>query len=73
MDTIYNLLRFLFADNHIKAPSKGPKKKGNILNKLGNNAQTKYDAPVLRSRKAVNVTKKDDCSKVHNNSSDIQV
>ncbi|KAF3593028.1 hypothetical protein DY000_02026464 [Brassica cretica] len=59
-------------DNHIKAPSKGPKKKGNILNKLGNNAQTKYDAPVLRSRKAVNVTKKDDCSKVHNNSSDIQ-
>ncbi|KAH0934953.1 hypothetical protein HID58_012070 [Brassica napus] len=59
-------------DNHIKAPSKGPKKKGNTLNNLGNNAQTKYDAPVLRSRKAVNVAKKDDCSKVHNNSSDIQ-
>ncbi|XP_056852759.1 zinc finger CCCH domain-containing protein 44 isoform X1 [Raphanus sativus] len=55
-------------DNHIKAQSKGPKKKGN----LGNNEQRKYDAPVLRSRKAVNVTKKDDCSKVHNNSSDIQ-
>ena len=73
MDTIYNLLRFLFADNHIKAPSKGPKKKGNTLNNLGNNAQTKYDAPVLRSRKALNVAKKDDCSKVHNNSSDIQV
>ncbi|KAF8048408.1 hypothetical protein N665_2525s0002 [Sinapis alba] len=59
-------------DNHIKAQSKGPKKKGNILNNLGNNEQRKYDAPVLRSRKAVNVTKKDDCSKVNNNSSDIQ-
>ncbi|KAJ0231252.1 Zinc finger CCCH domain-containing protein 44 [Hirschfeldia incana] len=55
-------------DNHTKAQSKGPKKKGN----LGNNAQRKYDAPVLRSRKAVNVAKKDDCSTVHNNSSDIQ-
>ncbi|KAF8095833.1 hypothetical protein N665_0321s0012 [Sinapis alba] len=60
-------------DNHIKAQSIGPKKKGDdILDKLGNNAQKKYDAPVLRSRKAVHATNKDDCSKVHNNSSDIQ-
>ncbi|CAH8283118.1 unnamed protein product [Eruca vesicaria subsp. sativa] len=59
-------------DNHVKAQSKSPKKVGNIMNNLGNNAQTKYDAPVLRSKNAVHATKKDDCSKVYNNSSDIQ-
>lgn len=63
---------FLFADNHIKAQSKGPHKKGVILNNVGNNAQNKYDAPVLRSRNAVHGDK-DDCSKVHNNSSNNQV
>ncbi|CAH2064417.1 unnamed protein product [Thlaspi arvense] len=58
-------------DNHIKAQSKGPQKRGNVLNNLGNNAQKKYEAPVLRSRNVVHANK-DDCSKVHNNSSDIQ-
>ncbi|CAE6075839.1 unnamed protein product [Arabidopsis arenosa] len=58
-------------DNHIKAQSKGPQKKGVILNNVGNNAQKKYDAPILRSRNVVHADK-DDCSKVHNNSSNIQ-
>ncbi|CDY16316.1 BnaC01g23510D [Brassica napus] len=60
-------------DNHIKAQSKGPKKKGDTLDNLGNNAQKKYDAPVLRSRNAVHATNKDDCSKVRDSSSDNQV
>ncbi|CAN7072525.1 unnamed protein product [Brassica oleracea var. botrytis] len=60
-------------DNHIKAQSKGPKKKGDTLDSLGNNAQKKYDAPVLRSRNAVHATNKDDCSKVRDSSSDNQV
>ncbi|ESQ45405.1 hypothetical protein EUTSA_v10010070mg [Eutrema salsugineum] len=58
-------------DNHIKAQSKGPQQKGDILNNLGNNAQNKYEAPNLRSRNVVHADK-DDCSKVHNNSSNIQ-
>ncbi|KAL0835761.1 hypothetical protein Bca101_087650 [Brassica carinata] len=60
-------------DNHIKAQSKGPKKKGDTLDNLGNNAQKKYDAPVLRSRNAVHATNKDDCSKVRDSSSDNQL
>ncbi|KAJ0253631.1 Zinc finger CCCH domain-containing protein 44 [Hirschfeldia incana] len=56
-------------DNHIVAQSKSPKKKGDIL---GNNPQKKHDAPVSRSRKAVHATNKDECSKVDNNSADIQ-
>ncbi|XP_010515502.1 PREDICTED: zinc finger CCCH domain-containing protein 44-like isoform X3 [Camelina sativa] len=58
-------------DNHITAQSEGPLKKGAILNNMGNNAQKKYDAPILRSRNSVH-SEKDDCSKVHNNSSNIQ-
>ncbi|EOA23403.1 hypothetical protein CARUB_v10016583mg [Capsella rubella] len=58
-------------DNHIKAQSKGLHKKGAILNNVGNNTQKKYDAPILRSRNAVHGDK-DDFSKVHNNSSNIQ-
>ena len=73
MDAVYNLLRFLYADNHIEVQSKSPKKKGDILNNLGNNPQKKYDAPVLRSRKAMHATNKEECSKVDNNSADIQV
>lgn len=71
MDAVYNLLRFLFADNHIKAPGKGPQKKRDILNNLGKNAQKKVDAPTLRSRNVVHA--KDDRSKDQNNSSNIQV
>ncbi|KAF2588836.1 hypothetical protein F2Q70_00040774 [Brassica cretica] len=59
-------------DNHIEVQSKSPKKKGDILNNLGNNPQKKYDAPVLRSRKAMHATNKEECSKVDNNSADIQ-
>ncbi|KFK34358.1 hypothetical protein AALP_AA5G134800 [Arabis alpina] len=58
-------------DNHITAKSKGPQKKGDILNNLGNNVQKKSDAPILRSRNAVSADK-DDCSKAPSNSSDIQ-
>jgi len=72
LDAIYNLLRFLIADNHVKAQSKGPQNKGVNLNNVGNNVQKKYDAPILRSRNNVHADK-DDCSKVHNNSSNIQV
>ncbi|CAH8322973.1 unnamed protein product [Eruca vesicaria subsp. sativa] len=57
-------------DTEIKAQSKGPKRKGD--DNLGNNAQKKYDPPVLRSRNAVHATNKDECSTVHSNSSDIQ-
>ncbi|CDY66534.1 BnaA09g54650D [Brassica napus] len=59
-------------DKHIEVQSKSPKKKGDILNNLGNNPQKKYDAPVLRSRKAMHATNKEECSKVDNNSADIQ-
>ncbi|CAH8364535.1 unnamed protein product [Eruca vesicaria subsp. sativa] len=59
-------------DNHVEVQSKSPKKNRNILNNLGNNPQKKYDAPVLRSRKAVHATNKDDCSKGDNNVADIQ-
>ncbi|KAL0714089.1 hypothetical protein Bca4012_021067 [Brassica carinata] len=59
-------------DNHVEVQSKSPKRKRDILNNLGNNPQKKYDAPVLRSRKAVHPINKDECSKVDNNSADIQ-
>ncbi|XP_009115789.2 zinc finger CCCH domain-containing protein 44 isoform X2 [Brassica rapa] len=59
-------------DKHIEVQSKSPKKKRDILNNLGNNPQKKYDAPVLRSRKAMHATNKEECSKVDNNSADIQ-
>ncbi|XP_018439997.1 zinc finger CCCH domain-containing protein 44 isoform X2 [Raphanus sativus] len=59
-------------DNHIEVQSKSPKKKRDILNNLGNSPQKKYDTPVLRSRKALHATNKDECSKVDNNSADIQ-
>ncbi|VVB05311.1 unnamed protein product [Arabis nemorensis] len=58
-------------DNHITAKSKGPQKKGDLLNNLGNNVQKKFDAPILRSRNVVHADK-DDCSKAPSNSSDIQ-
>uniref|UniRef100_A0A1J3JAX8 Zinc finger CCCH domain-containing protein 44 n=1 Tax=Noccaea caerulescens TaxID=107243 RepID=A0A1J3JAX8_NOCCA len=59
-------------DNHIKAQSKGLQRKGDTPKNLGNNAQKVFDAPNLRSRNVMHANK-DDCSKVHNNSSDIQV
>lgn len=73
MDDVYNLVRFLYADNHIEVQSKSPKKQRDILNNLGNSPQKKYDTPVLRSRKAVHATSKDECSNVDNNSQDVQV